>query len=303
MTQVCMIILILLAQAVDLPDSLEVTLQGETLAIVNRDDFTNSLLDTLLIDREKTDHFIEKLDQQIHRDPVNAMINDDGETVQGQVGYKLDQEAFMEDFYAYIFGNGSGKIEVSVLDIYPEVDSELLAHIRVQPIGEYVTYYNSNNKNRSHNISLASEAMDNHVVFPNETFSFNRAVGERTLAKGYVSAPVIVKGEFSEGVGGGICQVSSTLFNAVDHAGLKIVQRFSHSRRVPYVPPGRDATVSWYGPDFTFQNNYNQPILIRTKGSNGSMSVTLYSSDVINYQPRKVPEASPRLPKEINSDL
>ena len=188
------------------------------------------------------------------------------------------------------------------LDIYPKVDSELLAHIQIQRIGQYVTYFNSNNKSRSHNISLAAKASDNHFVFPNETFSFNQVVGKRTRDKGYMRAPIIVRGEFSEGVGGGICQVSSTLFNAVDRAGLRIVQRYSHSRRVPYVPSGRDATVSWYGPDFRFQNKYNQPILIKAKVYGGSMVVTLYSSDVINYEPRKVPKASSRLPKEINTE-
>jgi vancomycin resistance protein YoaR len=182
------------------------------------------------------------------------------------------------------------------------VDSELLANIRVQKIGEYITYFNSNNENRAHNITLSTEAIDDYVVFPNETFSFNKVVGERSKENGYLPAPVIVKGELSEGVGGGICQVSSTLFNAVDKVGLEIVERYTHSRSVRYVPPGRDATVSWYGPDFRFRNNYNQPILIRTKRLGGSISVSLYSSDVIDYEPRKVPMASPRLPEEINTE-
>ena len=82
-------------------------------------------------------------------------------------------------------------------------------------------------------------------------------------------AKIIVRGEFSEGIGGGICQISSTLYNAVDRAGLKIVERYSHSRSVPYVPPGRDATVNWGGPDFSFKNNYNQPILIRAQALPG----------------------------------
>src|SRR5690606_24482567 len=112
-------------------------------------------------------------------------------------------------------------------------------------IGQYVTYYNSRNKNRSHNISLAAKSINNYVLFPGEVFSFNKVVGQRTISKGYMRAKVIVRGEFSEGIGGGICQVSSTLYNAADHAGLKIMQRYSHSRSVPYVPPGRDATVNW----------------------------------------------------------
>src|SRR5699024_7644450 len=106
--------------------------------------------------------------------------------------------------------------------------------------GSYVTYFKETNKERSHNIRLSTEAINNHVVFPNDEFSFNEVVGERTKEKGYMKAPVIVKGELSEDIGGGICQVSSTLFNAVDLKGIQTVERYSHSRSVPYVPQGQD---------------------------------------------------------------
>ncbi|MGE7781554.1 VanW family protein [Peribacillus sp. NPDC097264] len=291
--------LLLFAQPVELSDSLTVTQQGQTIASVDRENFSLPLPGTPMIDDEKLRIFIDKLDQQVYRAPINARLNDQGGIVPGQVGYKLYRQAFKEQFYAYFFGKGPSKIEAPEMDVYPKVDSEILAHIRHQKIGQYVTYFNSNNKSRSHNISLAAKAIDNHVVFPNETFSFNQVVGKRTKDKGYMSAPIIVRGELSEGVGGGICQVSSTLYNAVDRAGLRIDQRYSHSRRVPYVPPGRDATVSWYGPDFRFQNKYNQPILIRAKRYGGSMIVTLYSSDVINNEQKKVPKAPAKLPKEI----
>lgn len=302
MTQIWMTFLLLLAQPVELPDSLKITQQGETIAIVNREDFTIPIPGIPMIDGEKYQQFIDKLNKQIYQRPKNAAINDQGSIVPGKVGYKLHRQAFKDQFYTYFFGNGASKIEVPELDIYPKVDSELLAHIRVQRIGRYVTSFNANNKSRSHNISLAAKAIDNHVVFPNETFSFNKVVGKRTLDKGYKRAPIIVKGELAEGIGGGICQVSSTLFNAVDRAGLRIVQRYSHSRRVPYVPPRRDATVSWYGPDFRFQNKYNQPILIRAKRQGGSLVIMLYSSEMINYEPRKVPEASSGSTKEINTE-
>lgn len=302
MIQIWIASLLLLAQPIEPPDSLKVTQHGEKITVVNRTNFTASLPGTPMIDNKKYEQFVDKLDQQIYKAPINAMINDQGRIVPGKVGYRLYRQAFKEQFYTYFFSNGSSEVEVPKLDIYPKVDSELLADIRVKQIGHYVTYFNSNNKSRSQNISLAAKAIDNHVVFPNETFSFNQVVGKRTRDKGYMSAPIIVRGELSEGIGGGICQVSSTLFNAVDRAGLRIVERYSHSRHVPYVPPRRDATVSWYGPDFRFQNKYNQPILIRAKRYGGSMIVTLYSSDVINHEQRKIPKAPSQLPKEINTE-
>lgn len=187
--------------------------------------------------------------------------------------------------------------------VYPNVDSELLSQIRVKKIGQYTTYFNSNNKERSHNLLLSSKAINNHVIFPGETFSFNQVVGKRTKEKGYLRAPVIVKGELSEDIGGGICQISSTLYNAVDRAGLTITERYSHSKRVAYVPPGRDATVSWYGPDFRFTNKYNQPVLIRSQIYGGTASVSIYSSEDINVTPRKIPHASKMLPEEVPFDL
>ncbi|CAM3708935.1 hypothetical protein PALA111701_21990 [Paenibacillus lactis] len=96
--------------------------------------------------------------------------------------------------------------------------------------------------------------------------------------------------------------MSSTLFNAIDRAGLKIVQRYSHSRNVPYVPPGRDATVSWGGPDFVFENAYNEPILIRALSGGGKMTVSVYSSEFIEYKPREVPSMSRRLPEETKDE-
>ena len=204
-----------------------------------------------------------------------------------QVGYKLYHQAFTEQFYSFLFNNGPNQL----LTIYPKVDSELLADIRVKKIGQYVTYFNTHNLNRSHNLSLAVKAINNHVVFPGEIFSFNQIVGMRTSDKGYMRAPVIVRGELSEGIGGGICQVSSTLYNAIDRVGMQIVERYSYSRSVPYIPPGRDATVSWYGPDFRFKNTYNQPILIRANTKEGRLIIKIYSSDRIIYKTRKVPHA------------
>ncbi|MED3997429.1 VanW family protein [Peribacillus frigoritolerans] len=290
--------LLLFVQPVNISESLLITHQGQTISSVNHADITMPYLDVPMVDEDKYNQFVKKIDRQVYQKPVNATMDKQGNILPGRVGYKLYHQAFKEQFHSFLYSSRSYKLEVPLLAIHPKVDSEMLAEIREKKIGEYRTYFNVNNKNRSNNISLATEAINNYVVFPGEVFSFNQVVGKRSVEKGYLLARVIVKGEFSEGIGGGICQVSSTLFNAIDNAGLQTVQRYSHTRSVPYVPSGRDATVSWYGPDFSFKNKYNQPILIRATIQGGMVSIKVYSSDMINYKIRKIPDASKQISKE-----
>ncbi|TYR80746.1 hypothetical protein FZC66_10290 [Priestia megaterium] len=296
------IALMLLAQPVNVPNDLSITEKEQPVITINRTDFMIDLPGVPILDVGKYKSFLKRLDKQVYEEPVNAKIDSRGRIIPEQVGYKLNHRLFTDKFSAYFFSNGSAKIDVPKILVYPKVDSELLSDIRVKQIGRYDTYFNASNKNRSHNISLATEAINNYVVFPGKTFSFNKVVGQRTKEKGYLPAKIIVRGEFSEGVGGGICQVSSTLFNAVDRAGVQITQRYSHSKRVNYVPPGRDATVSWYGPDFNFKNHYNQPILIRANAQGSRVTVMVYSSDQINYEPRKIPSALKQPLQEVSSD-
>jgi vancomycin resistance protein YoaR len=237
----------------------------------------------LFIDHSKLQFLIKTLKDRVYQAPENAVLDDRGEIIQGKSGVALDTDQFLTAFQKIFYEHKDQKLHVPTIPVYPKVDSELLANISVQELGTYVTYFKKSNEERTHNISLAAEAINNYVLFPKETFSFNKVVGERTKEKGYKRAPVIVKGELAEDIGGGICQVSSTLFNAVDLRGIQIVERYAHSRSVPYVPPNRDATVSWWGPDFVFKNMYSEPILIRAQSKNGKMVVKIYSSESARY--------------------
>ncbi|MCM3782169.1 VanW family protein [Neobacillus mesonae] len=286
----------LLMTQVNPADLLTVTQDGNSLSTIDRTEHNLGVFP--LLNMDTYDQWADQLDRISMKKPENARIAPDGQIVEGLNGYRLDRRKMMILFYDYYYGKGAATVEVPTYTLYPKVDAEVLSSIRTKPIGYYVTYFNSNNKNRSHNIALAAKAIDSAVVFPGESFSFNDVVGMRTVDKGYKRAGVIVRGELSEGVGGGICQVSSTLFNAVDRAGLQIVKRYSHSRNVPYVLTGRDATVSWGGPDFMFQNVYNQPILIRAYSSGGQIAVSVYSSELIEYRPRHVPGMSKQIPEE-----
>ncbi|MFL6555241.1 MAG: VanW family protein [Bacillus sp. (in: firmicutes)] len=281
--------LIILSQQVIMPGSLVITNNSDPISVANRTTFSMHLPILPILDTKKLNKFMDDIDQHVTKNPKNSIIDKNGNIIPEELGYRLNRKVFTENIYSYYFNNGSSKFEVPLLAIYPRVDSELLGNIRGEKIGEYVTFFNTNNKERNNNIYLAAKAINNYVLFPGEIFSFNKVVGERTAGKGYMPATVIVNGEFSEDFGGGICQVSSTLFNAVDNAGLKVVQRNSHSKEVSYVPPKRDATVSWNGPDLIFKNDYNQPILILAKSIENKLIIKIYSSDVITDTPKKVP--------------
>jgi len=134
-------------------------------------------------------------------------------------------------------------------------------------IGEYTSPILDKTDARIHNINLAASIINGKVLQPGEEFSFNGTLGERTAEKGYQVAPVIIKTEDgskrSEDIGGGICQISSTLFNAAEQAGLEITERVPHSKDIGYIPKGRDATVDYGSADLKFKNNKSNPVLIK----------------------------------------
>lgn len=280
---------LLATQIITSPNEITITKNGKPITRLDSMDFFHPYFDLPIMDSKKVDQIVDQLNKQYSIPPKNAQLDPNGNIIPEKAGMEIDRQALLKQVYSHYIHQKPSNIELPMRTVYPNVDSELLNDLRSLRIGLYITSFNPRNKNRSTNIKLATESINNYVVFPGETFSFNKVVGKRTKERGYLRAKVIVKGEYAEDIGGGICQVSSTLFNAVDNAGLQIVQRFSHSREVPYIPRGRDATVSWYGPDFQFKNEYNQPVLIRAKTVNGLLIIAIYSSENIQYTPRKIP--------------
>ncbi|WP_240688994.1 VanW family protein [Ammoniphilus sp. YIM 78166] len=240
----------------------------------------------------------EHINEQIKVKEQSAYINGTGAIVEHLTGIALDRTKFFAVLQQLIYSKEESAASLPIQFIPPRVTTQQLKLSMQRQISSFATYYNNRNFNRSHNIQLASSAIHHYVLLPGETFSFNKVVGKRTAERGYKRAPVIVRGELSEGLGGGICQVSSTLFNAVDRAGLTILARYSHSKQVGYVPEGRDATVSWYGPDFSFRNDYDHPIMIKCYARHGANVVTIYSSKSLLAELRNVPEAPKTLPQE-----
>jgi hypothetical protein len=139
------------------------------------------------------------------------------------------------------------------------------------------TYFNANLTNRTTNIKLAAKAINGTVIEAGKVFSFNKTVGPRYESKGYKEAVIFVNGEKDKGIGGGVCQVSSTIYNAVLSAGLTVVERHAHSLPVTYVAPDRDATVSYGIQDFRFKNNTKGKVIITTIVGPNYLTVQLWS--------------------------
>lgn len=141
---------------------------------------------------------------------------------------------------------------------------------------KFYTSFSGSTEERTNNINLATKSLNNVLVAPQEEFSFNKTVGARTEKRGYKQAKIIVGGKFIDGVGGGVCQVSSTLYNAVLLAGLKITEYHQHSLPVGYVAPSFDAMVNSGSADLRFLNTTNNPIIVKTKIENSTIYVEIH---------------------------
>ncbi len=145
---------------------------------------------------------------------------------------------------------------------------------------QFYTSYSSSQEERKSNIMLASKALNNTFVDVGGEFSFNKTVGERNAKRGYKEAKIIFNGKFVEGVGGGVCQVSTTLYNAVLLAGLKVTEVHPHSLAVGYVAPSFDAMVNSGSADLKFVNNTYNPIIIKTFADGNKLKIQIYGEEM-----------------------
>ena len=217
----------------------------------------------------------------VNREPVNSMVQTfNFETksftfTDDKPGARIDPDDLYRQLTEILDG-GETQRELWVVPEKITADitkTELMNSFGL--ISAYTTQTTKDN-NRNTNIKLSAEAISGITVQPGETFSFNAATGERTSAKGYKEAPAISGGQSKDEVGGGVCQTSSTLFNAVARADLEIVERHAHAWPSHYIEKGFDATVNWPGLDFKFKNNTNQPIFIVAGYSNRKITVNIY---------------------------
>jgi vancomycin resistance protein YoaR len=178
-------------------------------------------------------------------------------------------------------------------------------HIR-DLVSSYTTEYGGI-PNRIHNVQLVAHLVDEKLIAPDATFSFNQTTGERNAAKGFLEAPVIVNGELTTGLGGGVCQVSTTVFNAAFEAGLKITERTNHALYISHYPQGRDATVDYPSVDLKFVNDTGSWLLLRTFVGSSTLTVNLYGTPVhrkvTSSTSPLVAHGSPPVQKSIDPSL
>jgi vancomycin resistance protein YoaR len=198
--------------------------------------------------------------------------------VPAQAGRKLDKEGTTRNIMAALLSSSNRKADLKVVTAAPERTTRDAKAMGITGlVGAYETFYGGV-ANRIHNVQLVAHLIDDHFIAPNETFSFNATTGERSEDKGFLEAPVIINGELKTGLGGGVCQVSTTTFNAAYEAGLSITDRTNHALYISHYPLGRDATVNYPDTDLKFVNDTGHWLWIRTFVGSSSLTVALYGT-------------------------
>ena len=247
------------------------SLQSNPVSFTTKQDYDHKAL------RAMTDGIV----QYVNCDPVNSMVETFNFTTkkftftEDQPGARIDPDELYERLTT-LLDNG---VMATTIRVTPEkVLAEMTKAELMNRFGLISAYTTSttNNKNRNKNIELSAQAINGITVQPGETFSFNQATGERTAAKGYKEAAAISGGTTRDEIGGGVCQTSSTLFNAAVRANMEIVERNPHAWPSSYIEKGFDATVNWPGLDMKFKNSTNWPIFIVAGYSNRKITVNIY---------------------------
>ncbi|GAB6466975.1 MULTISPECIES: VanW family protein [Bacillus] len=216
------------------------------------------------------------------KNPINAELSIEGTTVnisQSQNGEKIDKGK-LTDLTKQAITSGTSDITLPVTLLKPERSTEDIQKMGIKEvIAEYSTPMAGRNGNQSFNVNKSANTLSGVIVAPDETFSFNGRVGVTDAAHGYKSAAVYSQGKVIQSAGGGVCQVSSTLYSAALRADLGIVSRSNHSMPVNYLPLGQDAAVADYGPDLKFKNNTGNHIYIQAFSNGGSITTRIFGTN------------------------
>jgi vancomycin resistance protein YoaR len=232
------------------------------------------------------------------RDATFTVEKDRVTLVGSQEGWTADTASAVEQLLALSRGGQRAPIVLNERPLAPTLTTDAARQLGIaQRISTYRTTFDPTNAPRVGNIGRMAVAIDGKVVKPGETFSLNDATGPRTPANGYQEASVIVDGELVPGIGGGVCQVGTTLFNAVAEAGLEILSRSNHSLYISHYPIGRDATVDYGRLDLKFRNDTPYGLFLRAVVDPKALTVSVYSSPLgrsVTWE--QSPQSNPREP-------
>ena len=242
---------------------------------------------------------IDKIHNEIYKEPVDAYYTTEPFAVfPSENG--VDFKNSIDEVKAMIASEKKDEYIIPIKILYPNVTTNMIGTEAFPDLlSQFSTNYAASNTNRTTNLKLAANKIDGTVLLPGETFSYNKVVGARTIAAGYKEAPIYVQGEVVDGLGGGICQITSTLYNAVVYANLEVTQRTNHQFVPSYVTASRDATVVYGSIDFQFKNNRNYPIKITCSVSGGVANFKIwglhqdddYQVEISSYQTGKTSTA------------
>ncbi len=231
------------------------------------------------VDSNNIQELYDYLSSEFNVPPVDAKVSlIDGQAVftESKVGYEVDKESLIK-----MINNTSPEsasqngINLKTKSVDPKVTSIDLSKINGK-LSSYTTTFKSSSNERATNVELSANAINGTILMPGESFSFNKIVGPRTKERGYKDAAIIVGNVYESGLGGGICQTSTTLHQAVIRAGIIPTQRRNHSLPTSYVPLGFDAVVAWGSLDYVFKNPYKFPILIDVSTEGRTLTISIY---------------------------
>lgn len=249
----------------------------------------------VLFNEENLINFVSNISNAVDVSPTNASINIDGgiNITNDTTGLKLNSSELIDaiknqikDMKAPNTVEVTGNVDV----VEANIKASALATVN-NKLSSFTTKYTVGPSGT--NLQLAAKNIDNSIIMPGETFSTEKAIGPTTIANGFVEANTYVAGEVVPGVGGGVCQVASTLYNTMLRAGIIPTERLNHMMKVSYVPIGLDATLADNLIDLKFVNDFDFPVVINSYASNGTLTIEFWSNDSvkdgIRYEPVSVP--------------
>jgi vancomycin resistance protein YoaR len=240
-------------------------------------------LDTVRFTGPAADRYFARLEKQVDRAPKDAgfaVVSNKISVVPAETGLQLDVPRAAAAVLAAAARPTNRVTRLPLAVAQPKRSTAAAQAMGITGVvGTYETIYGGD-PNRIHNVQLVAHLVDNKLIAPGTTFSFNGTTGERSADKGFLEAPVIVNGELQTGLGGGVCQVSTTVFNAAFEAGLPITARTNHALYISHYPLGRDATVNYPDTDLKFVNDTGHWLLLRTFVGSSSLVVSLYGTPV-----------------------